>query len=141
MGSTNAIFDLMNGEGAHAEAPAATTTRVPKHLTMTMEELLPTDNISSTHRLVERQRESTNAIFDLMNGESAHAEAPAATTTRVPKHLTMTMEELLATDNILSTHRLVERQRESTNAIFDLMNGEGGQSPTEATMPPRASVF
>merc|ERR1711968_83466 len=78
------------------------------------------------------------------NGEGAHAEAPAAaaTTTRVPEHLTMTMEELLATDNIASTHRLVEKQRKSTNAVFDLMNGEGQRkSTTDATTPQRASAF
>lgn len=111
-----------------------TPARVPQHLTMTLEDLLATDNIASTHRLVEHQRESVNAIFDRMNATQVDSiETPSPR--RVPQYLTMTLEELLATDNVMSTSRLVERsvsaratdlpphkQRESVDEVFNLMH-------------------
>lgn len=92
-----------------------------------------------THRLVENQRESLNAIFDMMNGEDMQADATQTRPPKpqgVPQYLTMTLHELLSTDDsAISSFQLVERsacaratsvapakQRASVDGIFNLMH-------------------
>lgn len=134
--STDVLSTRIAVEDTFQQMSNAKTTpaRVPQHLTMTLEDLLATDDVASTHRLVERQPESVNAIFDQMNGTQVDSsETPSPR--RVPQYLTMTLEELLATDNVLSTSRLVERgvsaratdlpppkKRESVDEIFGLIH-------------------
>jgi hypothetical protein len=119
--------------------------RVPMHLTMTLEELLAKNDTTSTHRLVQRaaaqarsaatdaaaQRHEIDAIFEMM--EVADSLKHELSDKRVPMHLTMTLEELLAKNDTPASHRLTvgaqarstatdaATQQQAVDMLFDTM--------------------
>ena len=108
--------------------------RVPMHLTMTLEELLAKNDTTSTHRLVQRgaqarsaatvsstdaaaQRHEIDAIFEMM--EEADSLTHELSDKRVPMHLTMTLEELLAKHDTPASHRLVTVGAQARSTAMD----------------------
>merc|ERR1719502_1249425 len=113
--------------------------RVPQHLSMTLEELVATDNVASTHRLVEHPRESVNAIFDRMNATQVDSiERPSPR--RVPQQLSMTLEELVATEQISATHRLVERPTAVSATAKDTSTASTKSTMEDTARPHEAEV-
>jgi len=69
--------------------------RVPMHLTMTLDELIASNDTRSTHRMVDPSM------------QQAPPTEQTATARRIPMHLTMTLNELIASKDIRSAHRMV----------------------------------
>ena len=93
----------------HALAAGAAGRRVPAHLTMTLDELLAAKDTRATHRMIERAVHAPAEQTRTANVpvRAVHALAAGAAGRRVPAHLTMTLDEVLAAEDKHATHRLV----------------------------------